>query len=232
MKTTCLMAALAVCIVGGCSKPAAITTPEPTPEPAPVVVAPPPAPAQPPPVAVAVAVETAEPPARNLAPDGIFFLLVRKSIETESGFQGVAPGARLKFAAPGMYEIEGQKIALRDDEVTNDLDIARQIAGADAAAQQALRQRSASEAAKARALQLAREAQTGPAPREAGPASSMSAPPASSVSSAISEGGSTGLQTSGGIGATHSKRDSVNWHYDSNGRRWRLGIDGSRIYSK
>jgi hypothetical protein len=106
--------------------------------------------------------------------------LVRKSIETDSGFHGINPGARLRLVAPGKYSIGGQTIDLRDDEVTNDAGIARQMAGADAARMTVLRQRSAADVAKARAMKAAADAEaattaagTAPTPNQTRPGSSL-----------------------------------------------------------
>jgi hypothetical protein len=116
-----------------CKKPIAEveTEPEPIPvaTPAPVVT---PAPATP----IAVATPSPDP----LAPPGIFFLLQKASITTDDGIVGLKPGQGLRQVSPGNYEVNGHTVQLRDDQVTNNLRIARQYASADAAAQAALRQ--------------------------------------------------------------------------------------------
>jgi hypothetical protein len=104
----------------------------------------------PPPVATPAAVVTTTPvpvrpvaaltPAPDpLAPPGIFFLLQKASITTEDGIVGLRPGQTLRQVAPGTYEVGGQTVQLRDDQVTNNLRIARQYATADATSQAALR---------------------------------------------------------------------------------------------
>ncbi|MGB8169492.1 MAG: hypothetical protein WCF18_18475, partial [Chthoniobacteraceae bacterium] len=75
-----------------------------------------------------------------LAPPGIFFLLQKASITTDDGIIGLKPGQGLRQVSPGNYEVNGQTIQLRDDQVTNNLRIAQQLAAADASAQAALRQ--------------------------------------------------------------------------------------------
>lgn len=99
----------------------------------PTVVPSTPPPATPEPVAVTT-------PAPNyFAPDGVYFLLEPTSVETPEGVSGLKPGTRLQRIGSGKYSTSGHEIALRDDQVTNDLRIAQRIAGADAAAQAALR---------------------------------------------------------------------------------------------
>jgi hypothetical protein len=112
-------------------------TPEAAPEPPPVVVATP-FPATTPAVATPIA---AAPPAQDpLAPPGIFFLLQKTSITTDDGIVGLKPGQSLRQVGPGTYEANGQTVQLRENQVTNNLRIARQFATADAVTQAALRQ--------------------------------------------------------------------------------------------
>ncbi len=116
-----------------CRKPAAevAAEPEPLPVPSPVPTA---APVRSTPIAVAT------PAPDPVAPPGIFFLLQNVSITTDDGIIGLKPGQGLRQVSPGSYEVNGQTVQLRDNQVTNNLRIARQYAAADAAAQAALRQ--------------------------------------------------------------------------------------------
>lgn len=71
--------------------------------------------------------------ARDLLPQ-------KASITTDDGIVGLKPGQGLRQIGPGTYEVNGQTVQLRNDQVTNNLRIARQYAAADAATQAALRQ--------------------------------------------------------------------------------------------
>lgn len=136
MKTTLLLT-LALALAG-CDKPTASN--EPAPEPAaPAPPAPVPAPAKPaPPIAPVAAAAVALEPVRELAPAGVFFLTQSVSVETDSGIARLLPGQRLALVKPGTYTADGRQLTLRDDQVTNDLALARQFASLDARAQAAL----------------------------------------------------------------------------------------------
>ncbi len=157
-------------------------TPPPAPEatPAPVV-------ATPKPVAVAT-------PAPNyFAPEGVFYLTAKVSLETSDGITGYPPGTMVTKAADGRYKLaDGQFAALEANQITNDLRIARQLMGADRAAQAALSQAGNRTAADIAAAQtqsaIAAAAAATPAP-----------PP-------VSRGGApapAGPLNSSGLGATH-----------------------------
>lgn len=145
MTTNLLLSAVAlgiIAVIGGCSKPAvppiAQATPEPTPEPTPtpkpIAVVATPAPATPEPV-------PATPVPNYFAPEGVYFLMVKKSITTDDGITGVRPGTRLQKQADGSFTTDaGQTLQAAAHEVTNDLRVAQHIVGADAAASAALRQ--------------------------------------------------------------------------------------------
>jgi hypothetical protein len=100
-----------------------------------VVSTPSEAPAIPPPVVAAPA-----PPAKRLAPDGMFFLLTKKSVETDAGIVGLRPGAQVIRQPDGKFLADGHLLELAAGEITNDLDLAARVAGADARAQAAIRQ--------------------------------------------------------------------------------------------
>ena len=121
--------------LASCKKPDAETAAEPEPQALPAA---PPAPTATPAPATPIAVATPLPD--PLAPPGIFFLLQKASITTDDGIVGLKPGQGLRQVGPGTYEVNGQTVQLRNDQVTNNLRIARQYAAADAATQAALRQ--------------------------------------------------------------------------------------------
>ena len=128
--------------VAACWKP--IAKNEPAPE-TPDVVASTPAPALPPPPRATPApppvVEAATPAPNYFAPPGVYFLVTKASIETANGITGLRPGTRLQQTGPTDYtDAEGHKLVLAPNQVTNDLRIAQQVAGADLAAQNSLRQ--------------------------------------------------------------------------------------------
>jgi len=79
-------------------------------------------------------------PTKNLAPDGTFFLLVKKSVETPDGIIGLAPGTKIRQQADGRYSADGHFLELKPSEMTNDLDLAARYAGADARAQAAIKE--------------------------------------------------------------------------------------------
>jgi hypothetical protein len=85
------------------------------------------------------AVVAATPAPKRLAPDGTFFLLVKKSVETSDGIIGLAPGTKIRQQADGRYAADGHYLELKTSEITNDLDIAAHYAGADARAQSAIK---------------------------------------------------------------------------------------------
>lgn len=97
-----------------------------------------PLPASPTPAPV---VQTATPEPNYFAPPGVFFLVRQASIETPGGITGLRPGTRLQQTGPNEYtDREGHQLTLPANQVTNDLRIAHQVVGADAAAQNAIRQ--------------------------------------------------------------------------------------------
>lgn len=87
-----------------------------------------------------------------------YFLLVRKSIETDAGLVGINPGRELRRLTSGQYEIEGALLLLSDDEVTTNPKLAHDIIRADFAGRAMLRQKSALEARKAKEAQSIRDA--------------------------------------------------------------------------
>ena len=78
-------------------------------------------------------------PQRHLAPEGTFFLLERASLPIESGVIGFAPGTKVTLVGQGASAstvTDGQyQFEVQSSQLTNDLDIAANIAKADYTAQ-------------------------------------------------------------------------------------------------
>jgi hypothetical protein len=165
------------------------------------------------PIAVATPLAVATPAPDPLAPPGIFFLVQKASITTDDGIIGLKPGQGLRLVTAGTYEADGQTVRLRDDQVTNNLRLARQAAAADAASQAALRQ----------ALPLPASRPPTPAPGLAAssatpiptPVPRSAATPAKSLSGGTKLGAGTGL-------ADPETMNRRNIKVDSSGRKyWR-----------
>ena len=103
--------------------------------PAPLPAAPPPTP-----IPVRVAVSTPA-PRKHLAPVGIYFLAERISVTTDFGVTGIAPGTEVKLLKAGtpMRVTDGrEQFDVMPSQVTNDLDIAAQVANADQVTQSSI----------------------------------------------------------------------------------------------
>jgi hypothetical protein len=72
---------------------------------------------------------------RHLAPDGTFFLTQRVSVKTASGIIGFAAGSQVTFVArqgESVRVTDGTtEVVVQQSQLTNDLDVAREIAAAD-----------------------------------------------------------------------------------------------------
>lgn len=197
------LVALLCAALGGCSKKSADT--EPAPEPPPLVVATPP-PATPVPATPAPA--TPAPVAKRLAPAGTYFLLVKKSIETSDGIIGFKPGTQVKQESDGSFTVEGRKLDVRANEVTNDLDLAARYAGADAQRQAVLRQTAALAAAT-------------PPPASASTPQPASRPAGPSV--AAGRRSAAAIESSSALGASHTRtKDGWVWQKDARGNWTRV----------
>ncbi len=73
------------------------------------------------------------------APPGVFFLVKKVSLETDSGIIGYPPGSKVHLVGRQYVTRDGRHLTLRAEQVTNDLRIAEGVAGHDAAAQAAIR---------------------------------------------------------------------------------------------
>lgn len=131
MKLTPILA-LTLLALAACEKKLTVSTaPAPTPEPiAPATPAPTATPAPVPKIAEATPAPATPAPASHLAPEGVFFLTVAKSIMTDDGIIGLPPGTKVLRQAEGAYLAGEHKLTLRADEVTNDLRMAQQLAQA------------------------------------------------------------------------------------------------------
>ena len=142
MKALHLMALLALA-TASCQKPAAPTT-EVTPESTPS--------AQLPALTPEPKVVAATPkPTPRLAADGVFYLLKGARVETDAGVVGLVPGTQVKRLRAGIYQSSEGEVALSDDQITNDLDLADKARGGDAARQRALRETATSDISKSHA---------------------------------------------------------------------------------
>jgi hypothetical protein len=206
-KVSARTALLLLCAsVAACWKPIAKNEPAPetpdvvasTPAPQP---SPPPRPTPAPPV-----VEAATPAPNYFAPPGVYFLVAKASIETANGITGLRPGTRLQQTGPTEYtDAEGHRLTLAANQVTNDLRIAQQVAGADVAAQSSLRQ-----------MQNARPAPT----LQTAPTASTSEP--RSASSAAKKP-TTALGETSSLGPAQTRiQGGYHWERDANGN-WRRG---------
>lgn len=86
---------------------------------------------------VAVAVERtapATPEPHLVAPAGVYFLVKKTSVETDSGILNYAAGTKVHKIGGRYVASDGRQITLRADQVTNNLQLAQQAAGHDAKA--------------------------------------------------------------------------------------------------
>jgi len=136
-------------VLAACSKPVAQDESTPaTPTPAPVAAATPtpaPTPAQ---VAVVphnAATPQPSTPAPELAPPGVFYLLVAVRVETDSGVTGLPPGTGVRLLHDDLYQTPAGEAHIAEGQVTNDMALARKAKSADAATQAAAQARIAAD---------------------------------------------------------------------------------------
>jgi hypothetical protein len=135
----------------------------------------------------------------------VFFLLTKKSVETDAGIIGLRPGTQLVRQPDGKFLVEGHTLDLAPGEITNDLDIAVRVAGADARAQAVIRQTLAARpAAPVNGRAPVNESQSANSASE-----SVASPPAPAQQSESSLGRSNAL------GAAHT-RTQDGWLYQKN----------------
>ena len=109
----------------------------------------------------------ATPIPRRLAPEGVYYLTQKISVTNNDGVVGFPPGTevrRVSQSSNGMIvrTRNGVQTVLQDYQITNDLDIATQVARGDAAAQQAAAQARSRDAAARAAQEAATAAKATP----------------------------------------------------------------------
>ena len=70
-----------------------------------------------------------------VAPAGVFFLVQKAPLETDSGLFNYRPGTKVHRVGNRYIASDGRQLTLRPEQVTNNLQKAHQAAGNDAAAQ-------------------------------------------------------------------------------------------------
>lgn len=88
-------------------------------------------------------------PARELAPEGVFYLIAAARVETSSSVHGLPPGTGVKRIRPGIYLTPAGELPLAEAQLTNDLAVARAARDAAHAEQSATQQLTAASAASA-----------------------------------------------------------------------------------
>lgn len=145
----CLIAGLLLPGLAGCQKPAVVETPPPEIPATPLPATPPPA--------TPVAIATPPPATPPLAPPGVFYLLEATRIETADGVIGLKPGTGLKLVRAGVYLSPYGEVNLREEQVTNDMGLARSTLSADQNAQAALKASLQAQAQQAADAEQSRE---------------------------------------------------------------------------
>jgi len=183
--------AVSLLAFAACHKPAEQTTTES--QPAPVESTPAPVQATPKPVVVVAT----PPPVNYFAPEGTYYLVAKASLETNDGIVGYPPGTKVMRADDGRFQApDGQFLTLQPNQMTNDLRIARQVAGADAANQMAIAQSGQQVTA---AVSVAETRATGASSSQ--PSAAPAPAPTRAAAPPISSSSATPTT---GLGATHS----------------------------
>jgi hypothetical protein len=126
MKRNILLGALAVILVAACGKKPETSEAPSSPEPDARVAA-------------TTTVPAPTPEANYFAPEGVFFLVEKITLETKDGIMGYPPGTKVLRQGAAFMTPDGVRISPRSDQMTNDLRIAQRAAGSDAAAQAAVK---------------------------------------------------------------------------------------------
>lgn len=159
MKSPRFLAALILSLAtAACHKPVAENTPT-APESAPAESTPAPAKATPTPAPTAKPVAAAATPAPSatpeMAPPGAYYLIVAARVETADGVVGLTPGTGVKLVRPGVYLSTQGEVKLSDNQVTNNMTLARQAKQQYEAGQAAIKTKIAQEKAAEQARQAA-----------------------------------------------------------------------------
>jgi hypothetical protein len=170
-----------------------------------------PEPTNPAPAAAPVAAATPQP--KQLAPEGVYFLRVATRVETDAGILGVKRGAQLTKVDEKSYKTpHGDVVKLTPDQVTNDLNEARQILQQEQNNAAALATWQAQSAKTEQARQAAAAAATTPDPRPAPRRTTSPAPKAmastSSLSAPTPRNGFAATPTSS-LGGQHSAQKRI-----------------------
>ena len=108
----------------------------------------------------------------RVAPEGTYFLIRSTSVVTSDGVIGLAPGTKATKLRDGSFMADGHRVELTASDVTNDVLLAEQLAGAEQAGQALLREKSHAAAAAEREAAANRAA----ALIESTPAAPLAAP--------------------------------------------------------
>ncbi|MGC3989182.1 MAG: hypothetical protein QM796_05775 [Chthoniobacteraceae bacterium] len=219
MKIWHVIPCITVVALSACSKPESQESPAPTPTPT--------APANPasaaiplPASAPVIAAVSATPAAPNLAPAGIYFLTQRISMMTDSGIQAFPPGTKLTKLANGHYQADSTELTLQPSQVTNDLDVAAALSKADNAQRVAIRQMTTHQSTASTVATPTGTPTPTTVAEQLNPATLSAPAPAQP---------STSVQSSGGLGETHTTSSSV-LRIDQFGRHYTQDIFGHRHY--
>jgi hypothetical protein len=174
----------------------------------------------------------ATPAPKISAAEGVFFLRTRLSVPSDDGIIGLKPGTQVIKQPDGRYLADGHILEIPEAQLTSDLRVAAQIAGADQAAQAAIR-RATQPTASTASLPAATPAEVPPAPAQPAPpvplASPATAQPTPSGLPKNRDGtqyvpgvaNSGGLASSTAIGAGHTRTDDgVLWQKSPDGVWW------------
>jgi len=139
----------------------------------------------------------------HILQEGSFILIVYKSVETPDSIKGYKPGSMLTKQGEFLVTGEGDKLTLKENEYTNDLDIAQKYISADQLAQ-------------ARAKYV---------PTTPVPSATPAPPDAPAQTTPVPSRGGTSLDK-----GAHNKIDShSNIRTDDNGRRYKI-VNGKVVY--
>lgn len=161
-------------------------------------------------------------PAPKLAPEGVFYLVQKVSVETDAGIVGLNPGTKAVRQPDGRFLADGHTVNLQPSQMTNDLTLAQQAMSTDQSSQQRIRQVMA-----ARAAATPPPAKATPTPRKVA-ATRQSAPSRSRESGQFSKeyvdptaARSSGVQPTSSLNARHTRTgEGFLWQKSPDGEWW------------